>query len=220
MVAGADAGAQAQRCKGGRGHDNIRAAVWKPIALLMIPAALAACSTGPSLSDAMLSQPPAGYHGSSVTGSLDAGSAAEATPANASDVTKYFNHHPLADGYSVVWQAGSDFITVIGLRFNDSDSAAGLIKLEVKQLSASTTNVVPDARIANATTFVLFGKTRLQGHEVFCSGEVWPEQHIAFLVTTCSEFPNSAVQARQLAVDQYLKAERSLSLDVPAPQPS
>ncbi len=108
----------------------------------------------------------------------------------------------------------------IALRFDDSDAPKGLLSLETKQLSGAAANVTPDPRIAGATTFVLFGKTRLQGKEVFCSGEVWPEQHIAFLVTTCSSFPNSAVLARQLAVDQYLKAERVLGLDVPAPRPS
>jgi hypothetical protein len=168
----------------------------------------------------MLSQPPSGYHKSNATGSLDAGSAAQATPANASDVSNYLNKHSYSDGYSVVWQAGSDFITIIGLRFNDNDAAKGLIQLEVKQLSGAAANVTSDPRIANATTFVLYGKTRMQGHEVFCAGELFPEQHLAFLVTTCSAFPNSAVQARQLAVEQYLKAERTLKLDVPAPQPS
>jgi hypothetical protein len=191
-------------------------------AIVFCAAALAlsvACSDGPSLASAMLDQPPNGYRVSSASGTLDADSAPVATPAESRSVAAYLKKHALADGYSTVWVAGSDFVTIVALRFNDNSAAAGLVQLEVAQLKAGAANVTADASLPNASTYVLFGKTRLRGHDVFCAGEAWPEQRIAFLLTTCSALPNSAAPARQLAVQQYLRAEKVLRLDVPVPAP-
>jgi hypothetical protein len=195
--------------------------MWKPIAgLVMALLAAGACGSGSSLGDAVVNQPAAGYHVSSASGDLDASAAAQATPANSGDVQHYLSRHTLSDGYSEVWQAGTDFVTIVALRFGDGGAAKGLIQLEATQLKAGAANVAADSRIPAASTFVFFGKTRLHGREVFCSGEIFPEATIAFLVTSCSDFPNSAVLARQVAVSQYLKAERVLKLAVPEIQPS
>lgn len=188
----------------------------KPFALLLVAAACS-CGGGTPLSAAVLDQPPSGYHRSSATGSLDASAAAEATPARSSDVKAFLDHHSLSEGYSEVWQSGSDFITIVALRFEDSAGAKGLIQLEQKQLRGAAANLTPDTELPGASTYVFYGSTRLRGHQVFCSGELFPEQDIAFVVTTCSAFPNSAVLARRLALDQYLKAQRVLKLAVPAP---
>lgn len=188
----------------------------KPFALLLLAAACS-CGGGTPLSAAVLDQPPSGYHRSGATGGLDADAASQATPARSADVKSFLNTHSLSDGYSAVWQSGSDFITVVALRFNDSAGAKGLIQLEQRQLKGAAANLTPDGELPGASTYVFYGSTRLRGHQVFCSGELFPEQNIAFVVTTCSAFPNSAVLARRLALDQYLKAQRVLKLAVPAP---
>lgn len=124
----------------------------------------------------------------SATGPMDRELAAAATAVPAPMVEEFLRERGFRAGYSRVWSADGELVTALGYRFDDAASAAAFVGFVADRLATSRFHQpFTDPALAGSRGFSLVSK--LRGATQFCTGELFPVDTDALVVTRCAPYP-------------------------------
>jgi hypothetical protein len=175
------------------------------VAVIVVAAALSACSSGSSGSaapgDVLLSRLPSPLPQTIATArALSSNDVATATPADPARVGRFLGAASFRGAYVRVWKQDPDYVTLLAVAFDQPADAVKFVQLEKDDLSKGTnTYVTPHEQIPGSYVFVIHGQTRAGEHSVICEGVWLPAGRYAIETLTCSSTGAWATWAEQLA---------------------
>ena len=154
---------------------------------------------------------------------LNQDAAAQATSADVSRMRTQLTQTTFEGGYERIFTRDPDqYLTIIALEFQLAEDATAMVHFQVNELrNSGGTAVAADPVLSGAYAYDLEGTTRGGGKTVYCGGEWFSLDRIAFDINFCGyDAYTSANYARLLARNQYQQAGVALALISPAPTPT